>query len=176
MIYLMCTYVLTISDISATDGMTSRGYPNFLVMPLPDVRYLVVNEIHISPPDQKLEFIEIYNRSDIEIDLSYLDFSDDRLQATPITDMAWLLPPGGLATIVADSMTFREAFPAARNIRQPPVWHTLNNSGDAVVLYAGAAAIDSVAYSSSWTTAARPIERIDPDRAAARIYLRPSAA
>lgn len=168
-------YSLTIGDIWSGDGQSWRGELDFLVMPLPDVRDLVVNEIHFAPPDQKLEFIEIYNRSDIEIDLSYLDFSDDRLQATPITDMAWLLPPGGLATIVADSIAFREAFPAARNIRQPPVWHTLNNSGDAVILYAGAAAIDSVAYSSSWTTAARSIERIDPDGPSSRFNFAPSA-
>ncbi len=168
-------YSLTIGDIWSDDGQSWRGEIDFVVTPLPDAHDLVVNEVHFAPPDQQLEFIEIYNRSDIEIDLSQLDFSDDRLQATPVTDTAWLLPPGGLATIVADSATFRETFPDAHNIRQPATWHTLNNSGDAVILYAGPAVIDSVVYSASWTTAARSIERVDPDGPSTRFNFAPSA-
>jgi hypothetical protein len=150
--------------IGALDGPSVTRLDTIVtinVPPVPSRRDLVVNEIHYDPPDQAWEFIEVYNRSELPIDVSWLDLSDDRLVRTALASEPAILEPGGYMVFVRDGEAFTTAFPGIPFI-QPPTWHALNNSGDAVIIYAGEAIIDSVAYASSWGGRHVSLERIDP--------------
>lgn len=127
---------------------------------------LVVNEIHFAPADPNLEFVEIYNRSDETFDVSRLALADGRRMPRPVLGPRAALPPGGYLVLARDSARLADAFPgvAARSILR---WPTLNDGGDAVVLYhlTGVlpAELESVTYLPEWGTAGRSLERKDPD-------------
>lgn len=135
----------------------------YLVFPdaAPPPLTLVLNEIYYDPPESELEFVEVYNRSAAPYDIRHLRLSDNRLQPVPVADSTRALLPGGYLVLARDSLAFATAFPD-----QPflPIanWPSLNNTGDAVVLFFDDQVIDSVAYSPSWGGDGVSLERKDP--------------
>lgn len=156
------THRVIFSGVISVNEELFEGEATVTVIEPPRPRDVVINEIHFVPPDQQLEFIELYNRSDRMVDLSMLDYADDRHVFEPVTDASTLLQPGGYAVIARDSIALRTAYPGTASV-QPNVWHTLNNAGDAVIIQVGGVTIDSVAYTSVWGSGNASIERIDPD-------------
>ena len=124
-------------------------------------RDVVINEIHYAPQDNRLEFIELYNRSEKTFDLSRFTFSDSRQELAPITALDRSLRPGNYAVLVRDKSAFKQHFPEASPV-EPPAWPVLNNGSDAVVLHAGGIIIDSVSYQPDWGGDGVSLERVDP--------------
>ncbi len=166
-------YVLELSTVYALSGEEYDGSTSFTVPRSPEYLDVVINEIHYAPPDQQLEFVELFNRSQTVVDLSHLDFADNRLLFTPAADKSHTIDPGGYAVLVRDSVAFAMAFPDVDFV-QPPDWHVLNNSGDAVHLRAGSVVIDSLSFTSAWGSGTASIERIDPDAPSIRQNFGPS--
>lgn len=169
------SYTIHLRNVYSENEEHYSGSANFTVGRPPEPRDLVINEIHFAPSDQQLEFIELYNRSDHEIDLTELDYADDRLDFTPVSTAAQPVSPGSYAVLIRDSVAFRASFPGVDFV-QPPVWHILNNPGDAVHIRAGEVVIDSVTFTAAWGAGAASLERIDPDAPSIRQNFGPSEA
>lgn len=129
---------------------------------------LVINEIHYAPADSRLEFVEVFNRSTALLNLCTLSIADSRDEPVVLCDGDALLPPEQFAVIARDTMLLKQTFalPAAlvqeNLLLEPSSWPALNNSGDTVTLYAGAAMIDAVSYLPDWGGQRVSLERIDP--------------
>ena len=138
------------------------GFASVRAQVAPDPGDIIVNEILYDQSDTRTEFIELFNRSDRPIALRPLAIADNREQPIAVTDTDATLAPGGYVVLVDDAALFRSAFPDTPFL-DPAGWNGLNNSGDAVILYAGDRVIDRVDYTPSWGGAdGRSLERIDP--------------
>ncbi len=160
------TYTLTAREIADRAGNVlaeaSASFP-FIEPggPPPVPGDVVVNEIFYDPPDAALEFVEFFNGSDKTFDLSRFRFSDERLQALPISDEPRALAPGGYAVLARDATAFSAAFPGIAFI-EPASWPALNNGGDTVVLSFEETLVDAVTYLPSWGGDGVSLERKDP--------------
>lgn len=124
---------------------------------------LVINEIQYAPSPSQNEFIELYNRSPQTVDLRDVAFSDERAMPLPITDTSTPIPPDEYAVLVRNPELFAAAFPDVPFV-VPDGWAALNNSGDAVILYANDTVIDRVPYAPDWGgREGTSLERIDPN-------------
>ena len=109
---------------------------------------LVVNEIMYAPASGNSEWVELYNKSEKNINLKNFTISDN---STPnlITDGTKILLPNNFILIAKDSSIFQNY-----NIKGNVIvtnFASLNNNGDAVVIKDSLnRIIDSVNYSPSW--------------------------
>ena len=114
---------------------------------------LVVNEIMYRPSSGEAEWVEVYNRSEIDIDLHGWLLSDSRpTSAVQVSDTSVVVPAGGFAVIAEDS-TLYDVFPhiTSQVLFPRKGFPALNNTSDAVVLKdLTGMIIDSVAYQSKW--------------------------
>jgi hypothetical protein len=134
------------------------GYPAHTV---------VINEIMYAPTNTEPEWIELYNtRADSISLMSWLVSDNNTTTKRTITNSNILIPPTGYIILAKDSAALMDIHPAiiSRVIDMPDL-PTLNNSGDAVVIYDNrVATMDSVAYMPAWggNTGGRSLERVDP--------------
>jgi hypothetical protein len=154
--------MLSIEGLRAANGHRIDTLLTVHIKRAPLRRELVINEVHYDPPDQALEFFELYNRSQSTFDAEDLDYSDDRIQKTPLAGESRPIGPGEYLVFVRNGPVFEASFPGVPYV-QPSTWHVLNNPGDAVVVFAGDAVVDSVHYTSAWGGRHVSLERIDPD-------------
>ena len=134
---------------------------------VPDARDVVINEIQFqSPQGNDGEYVELFNRSDANFDLSAFTLSDEASTPAPLADAPFFLLPGQYAILVADAAVFAEAFPDAGPVLEIGSFPNLNSDGDAVVLRypATGTTVDSVFYDDGWGTSDdAALERLDPD-------------
>jgi hypothetical protein len=151
------TGTLRIDDIAVTGrpsaGSDSTGIP-----------VIVLNEIMYAPAAGEPEWVEILNEGKDAVELGRWQISDaafgskHRLSSLP-------LPPGGFALLTRDSAGLAESRGMIHcPVIQVPGFPSLNNTGDAVLLYDDAGTTkDSVVYLPAWGgTDGRSLERIDP--------------
>ncbi|RMF54965.1 MAG: hypothetical protein D6746_13900, partial [Bacteroidetes bacterium] len=157
-------YTLTVQNLTdAAGNVLVQAQTTFILFQeiVPARGEVVVNEIMYDPPAGGSEYVELFNCSDRTFDLSTFTLADNRLAPVPVTDEPTLLPPGGYAVLVDDATAFEAAFPGVAFV-EVAAFPALNNSGDAVVLLASEAVIDSVAYLPAWGGAKAALERRDP--------------
>ena len=139
-------------------ALVSVGYPRGSV---------VVNEIMYAPTDTEPEWVELYNIRRDSVNLKNWLVSDNIVTIMrTITGANVFIPPGSYVVLTKDSAALVDIHPV---IPSPVVnvvgFPTLNNSGDAVVLYDNrSVTIDSVNYLPSWGGSAggTSLERIAP--------------
>ncbi len=161
-------YTLTASAIADLVGnlLAEASAPFFFGEgAVPGVRDVVVNEIQFqSPQGNDGEYVELFNRSDANFDLSQFTLSDEVSTPAPLADAPFFLLPGQYAVLVADAAVFAEAFPDAGPVLEVAGFPNLNSTGDAVVIRYPGVTVDSVRYSPSWGESDdAALERIDPD-------------
>ena len=126
----------------------------------PDV---IINEIMYGPQPSQNEYIELYNRSDVAVDLSTLSYANGYREFAPVADTLTLLPAGAYAVLVRTPAQFEAAFPGVAYLA-PPGFRALRNSGDTVILRHGETDIDAVTYAPSWSTRDdTALERVEPN-------------
>ena len=156
---------LVITGIADTSGnVLEEVVVEFDVQPefaAPQSRSVVVNEIHYSPDDPELEFVELYNRSDSTFNLAELEIADSRSDFATAAPTTEALSPGGFAVIARNPDALMSYFTGVRAVA-PATWPALNNSGDEVVIRYALTTIDSVAFSPSWGPSGVSLERVDP--------------
>jgi len=162
-------YTLTVTGIADLVGnvLDEASTPFFFGEgEVPAPRDLVVNEIQFqSPLGNDGEYVELYNRSDANFDLSEFTLNDEASAPAPLADAPFFLLPDQYVVLAANAAVFAQTFPEAGPVLEVNGFPNLNSSGDAVVLrYLDTAVpIDSVQYEPGWgesDTAA--LERIDP--------------
>lgn len=160
-------YELRATGLRDLAGDVLESHTDLNIHSAPSADAVVINEIHFNPPDQDLEFLELINLSPETIDAADLDYADDRTVETPVATVETPIEAGAYFVLARDTAAFAAAFPGIP-ASQPDSWHTLNNSGDAVVLRHRGATLDSVAFTASWISGNSSLERIDPNAPAIR--------
>jgi len=121
---------------------------------------IIINEFMYAPQSDEAEWIEIYNKSEKEINLKNYQVAD-KTDTNRIIDKEYFLFPG-MFLVFADDTSFFSKY----NIDNVMICNlpTLNNGGDNIVLLDSLnRVIDSISYSSEWGgNNGRSIERIDP--------------
>lgn len=147
-------YTLTLTDIPDMFGnVLAEASTRFLLggSSTPEPGALVITEIMYDLPSDRNdeEYVELYNAADVPFDLSTLTLSDTGAPGALVGAPTVILP-GEYVAVVADAAAFRDRFPNAENFVQAGRFPSLNNGGDAVVVRAGDAVIDSVFYDAGW--------------------------
>ena len=120
---------------------------------------LVINEIMYKPQNDEPEWIEIFNRSENEINLSNFKIYDNSSSATIPN---YTIQPNSFLVIADDSLI--------QNYYEDPIEFitvnlpSLNNTGDILVMKNNFnTTIDSVKYFSEWGGSKNSLERIDAE-------------
>ena len=167
-------YTLTVSGIADADGNVLDGATAPLFLGAGDVPApgdLVINEVMFDPANGGAgEYVEVLNRTGRLFLLSELVLTDDPAAGgEPVSPVPVVVPPGGLAVVVADRDSFAVRFPEA----PPPVieagaFPSLNNDGDTVALLHLGTVVDAVTYDPGWhrveleDATGVALERVDP--------------
>ncbi len=128
--------------------------------PAADYNDVVINEIMYKPEENEPEWIEIFNKSDKNINILNWKIND-RTTVTKITGEDFFLEPGEYV-VISESETVRDLY----NIDSRVIvlnLPSLNNSGDAISIKDSLGRIiDSVEYKSNWGgTKGHSLERIE---------------
>jgi hypothetical protein len=137
----------------------SVGFPN---------NVLVINEIMYSPLSEHPEWIEIYNRSEKEMNIQGWAFSDSDTSSTTQIIINYLpIPPKAFFLLAQDSTLFNHFDLTNVFLFTPSPWPSLNNSDDRIVLYdQNNNIIDEVSYLNFWGgDNGLSLERINPNLA-----------
>ncbi|HEY5564826.1 MAG TPA: lamin tail domain-containing protein, partial [Rhodothermia bacterium] len=122
---------------------------------------VIVNEFLFRDSDAQLEFVEIFNRSEEDVDLSRISISDGRKVPVRVTASPHPFHPGEYVVLVRDSLAFSARFNGPRI--EVPSWPALNNGGDAIFVWITGAAVDSVLFDGDWGAYGQSLERVDPN-------------
>lgn len=122
---------------------------------------LAINEVMYAPPSGQAEWVEIFNRSGMDVGLEKWTIEDAAAQPRLLDTLGRFLGPGRYAVITSNADQ-----PPVACLRLKPVgtWPSLNNDGDLIVLRdSRGAPVDQVQYYSSWGGAdGRSLERVNP--------------
>jgi methionine-rich copper-binding protein CopC len=119
---------------------------------------LIFNEVMFENPDNSLEYIEIYNKSDKLLDVSGMNFTTRKIDGTMntgviIPKLTPLLPPKGYLALCSNGETVRSfhACPPESNIVSTS-WTALNNESSTLVLTSAAkdSIFDELKYDVKW--------------------------
>lgn len=121
---------------------------------------LVVNEIMYSPSSTSAEWVEIYNRSNKQINLRGYQLAN-AISKSKVVNKDVVLNPEEFFVITRDSSIY-QIYPKASKFTAA-VFPTLNNSKDKVIILDSLdRSIDSLEYKSSWGgSIGKSIERVD---------------
>jgi hypothetical protein len=128
---------------------------------------VVVNEIMYAPTNTEPEWIELFNTRSDSINIKDWLVSDNNVVSKKLVTSSDLkILPGSYLVLTKDSAALLDVHPnIPSRVVDVPGLPTLNNSGDAIVLYDNlVATMDSLAYQPNWggNTGGRSLERIDP--------------
>lgn len=146
---------------TARCSLDEYAWNNFREMTVTAGSPLALNEIMYAPSSGQAEWIEVFNRSGMGIDLGSLTIEDAAAQPRLLDTLGRSLGPGEYAIItsIADQ-------PPVACLRLEPVgtWPSLNNDTDLIILRDGRGApVDQVRYYSSWGGGdGRSLERVNP--------------
>lgn len=146
-------YILTATNVQDLTGnaiTTATASFSYLAISSATYREVIVNEIFPDPSPQiglpVAEFIELYNRSNNNFDLSNWTYTDGN---TSTTMSNFILQPGQFVILcpVGDTALYSAYGPTIGLTSFP----SLNNSGDTVrILNSSGTIIDQVIYSDNW--------------------------
>jgi len=109
---------------------------------------IVINEFMYAPDSPEPEWIEIFNRSYMTIDIKNYKVADNN-DTVSVIDQSTILNPGDYF-IIADDSTLTDFYNVLSGIAYKN-FPSLNNSGDKIILLDSLnRTIDSLQYSSSW--------------------------
>ncbi|MBU0571088.1 MAG: lamin tail domain-containing protein [Candidatus Omnitrophica bacterium] len=141
---------------------------------------LAITEINYNPPDflkkkkpvaeQKVEWIEVYNYGDTEIDME--DWTIEDMNDSDTIKKAvgtFIIPAGGYGLIAAKNHevdTYYTVDPGAARLEldDQAIGDELDDAGDTLTIKdADGRDVASVTYEGGWSTKGNTIERIDPE-------------
>jgi hypothetical protein len=128
---------------------------------------VVVNEIMYAPTNTEPEWVELFNTRGDSINVKNWLVSDNNVATKRLIAPSHLeIPPLGYLVLTKDSAALLDVHPGIPSrVVNVSGFPTLNNTGDAVVLYdSRVVAMDSVAYLPGWggNGGGKSLERIDP--------------
>lgn len=149
-------YTLTVAGLVDLAGNAQPAATTRLLFGQPDTPApgeIVVNEVMYDPQTGDSEYLELLNTTaDRVFSLAGVTLDDgDAADADPIAGTPTLVLPGDVAVVVRNAEAFAARFPGVRFSVLTGL--SLTNTGEAVVLRAGGATVDSVFYDPDWQRA-----------------------
>lgn len=129
----------------------------------PQLGDVVVNEFMASPDAGGVEYVELFNRSDQDFNLSTFSLADATGSPRPIASSA-TFAAGSYVVVASDTTILQSRFPdgfGGSRVLQSTV-PSLNNGGDTIVLSSSGTAVDSLAYTAAQVQQGVALERVDP--------------
>jgi hypothetical protein len=134
---------------------------------------VVVSEIMYAPPPGAPEWVELFNRSTLAVDLKGWWMEDSSMRRVRVSPYSFVLGPGEYAVVTQDKVLFQEQNAGCheRLVEPEGSWPTLNNYSSGGKEYADVVCIrdsagcpsDVVAYVEDWLTRRNSsLERISP--------------
>ncbi len=138
-------------DLAGRTASRSEARFFFGTPDAPALGEIVVTEIMYDPAVGSAgEYLEVANTTaDRVFDLGAVTLDDGDGDGAPLADGPAVLLPGETLALVRDADGFRPTFPEAPFVEAGSVI-SLSNSGEAVVLRAAGAVVDSVFYDPGW--------------------------
>ena len=146
----MGKYLLGVQCVMAGDenGSNNLGFMSLDIESLENP--IVINEIMFSPASGQSEWVELYNKSSQDVDLSHWSFADSR-DTTTITRESHILRAGDFLIFSKDSSVIYQFGISPETNISISGFPTLNNDSDDLKLLSHSGRlIDRVVYSSDW--------------------------
>ncbi len=159
---------LTVSVAVPGDEDTTNNSRSFVVNAGFRPGTVIINEILYAPPAGVPEWVELFAGGNAPLSIAGWRISDATANRAALLPQHRIIPAGTYFIVTTDTMAWSNHFSTDVPLLQAS-FSSLNNSGDALVLYdLTGAVIDSLFYHSSWGgSGGRSLERIDGQRAAA---------
>ena len=150
------------SILSEDDNNENNKFLFDLKVPYP-TGSVIINEIMYQPASGKSEWFELFNRSDLLVNLKEWSFKRSTTTIYVMTDSAVFIEPNSFA-VITESENHGFDIPAGIPIVIPKKFPSLTNTADSVVIFdAVEHRIDALRYSSEGgTRTGVSLERIDP--------------
>lgn len=136
------TYILAVSQINDCVGNTTIGSGTFLILPEQgEPGDIIVNEVLFNPRTGGSDFVEIYNRSNKDIDLrnwKLANFANDTISSVrTITEDYRIIRPGNYVMLSKDTANIKKEYPLAESstfiqMASKPAYN--NTSGTVILL------------------------------------------
>ena len=156
--------IIKVNFDSDGDSCNNILIKDFIVNKFPaGLNDIVINEIMYAPVSGEPEWVELYNRSEQEININNWKFSDNS-KAVTICKKDLSIPSKGFLILSKDSSVYQYySIPASISVFSMPA---LNNTGDIVLIKDSyGVVIDSLEYFPEWggNTEGKSLERISCD-------------
>ena len=140
-----------LTDLAGRVASRSEARFFFGTPDAPAAGEIAVTEVMYDPANGSAgEYLEVANTTaDRVFDLRTVTLDDGDADGDPLSSEPAVLLPGEFLALARDADGFRATFPDAPFVESGSVV-SLSNSGEAVVLRAGATVLDSVFYQTSW--------------------------
>lgn len=142
---------LAVNGVEDVNGNATSGVVSSFTYYTIHAFDIVINEI-LADPDPAVglpaeEYVELYNTTDVSIDLSNCMLSDASGPSDPLS--AYILPPHGYVILCDDGSI--DAFAAYANVLPVAGFPSLNNDGDNLsFITPDSSVIHAVSYTTSW--------------------------
>jgi hypothetical protein len=169
------SYVLSVENVTDLNGNAIRPTELPFTYFIPSSNDLVINELLFNPKPEGVDFVEIYNKAILPVDLSKVSLArrNDEGEVESIKQLSEfnkMLNPGIFLAISADTAKTKLDYPAASydQFLQIPVMPAYNDDEGTVVLFYNDSIIDEFSYNEKMHFAlitddeGVSLERIDP--------------
>lgn len=156
-------FIAKLQSTSDENLLNNKFFLNITGVKVNEVRNdLVINEIMYAPDSPSPEWVEIFNKSEKEINLSGYNIADNSDTLRVLNNLQILKPKEYFVFSTDSSITDLYNIPSGFSAAGLP---TLNNSGDKIILMDSLyRVIDSLEYSPAWGgSEGKSLERIYPD-------------
>ncbi len=171
------SYIIHIENIKDLSGNSIKPVDLAFTYFTPSYNDIVINEILFNPKPNGFDFVEIYNKSGHEVDLSKISIAnkDDNGVLGPTKKLSTknlLIPTGSFLAISSDTSHIKNDYPAMSYDKfiQIPIMPSFSDDKGIVVLMFGDTLIDVFAYDDNMhftlitNTEGVSLERIDPEK------------
>ncbi len=171
------TYTLHIENVKDLNGNAIKAVDLHFSYFLPSFNEVVINEVLFNPRPNGFDFVEIYNKSAFELDLSKIQIAGrndlgEMYQLKQLSVVNQMLKPGLYLAISSDTAQIKKDYPATayNQFIQIPSLPSYSDDKGRVVLLFGDTILDEFAYNDKMhfalitNTEGISLERIDPEK------------
>ena len=172
-------FLLAIENVTDLNGNVIKPAELSFSYFIPSNNDLIINELLFNPKPEGVDFVEIYNKASMPVDLSKMSLArrneEGELESVKqLSELNRFLEPGIFLAISSDTSKTKSDYPAAGydQFIQIPVLPSYNDDEGNVVLLYGDSIIDEFAYDEKMHFAlitdeeGISLERIDPLKSA----------
>ncbi len=168
-------YTLSVENVTDLNGNAIKPIELSFTYFVPSSNDLIINELLFNPKPKGVDFVEIYNKAILPVDLSKISLArrsdEGEIESKKqLSEFNKMLSPGVFLAISTDTVKTKRDYPAASydQFLQIPILPSYNDDEGTVVLLYGDTIIDEFSYTEKMHFAlitdneGVSLERIDP--------------